>query len=129
MNKTKTALILALLLVLAMPTLVLGDASTSKAYLWDGTHWKDLGKGLKVAYIKGIGNMADFETAMGGSGRAFCISQAFVEELKAKSVGDIIKEVDRYYQENPDKINKSVIEVVLRSSTKLCPSEAKVSAK
>jgi len=123
MKAAKIVLVLTLTLVLVLPALVWGASSTNKGYLWDGTHWKDLGKPLKVAYIKGVGNMADFETAIGGSGRAFCISQAFVNELKAKSVGDIVKEVDQYYQENPDKLNKSVIEVVLRSSTKLCPPE------
>lgn len=129
MNKTKTALVLGLTLILVLPALVWGAAGSSQGYLWDGTHWKVMGKDLKVAYIKGIGNMADFETAAGGSGRAFCISKAFVDELKAKSVGDIVKEVDQYYQENPDRLNKSVIEVVLRSSTKLCPPEKKGSVK
>jgi hypothetical protein len=125
MNKTKTALVLALTLVLVLPALVWGAAGSDQGYLWDGTHWKVMGKDLKVAYIKGIGNMADFETAAGGSGRAFCISKSFVDELKTKSVGDIIQEVDQYYEQNPDQLRKSVIEVVLRSSTKLCPPEEK----
>jgi len=128
MKVTKAVLVLALTLVLALPALVWGASGTNQGYLWNGTHWKDLGKELKVAYIKGVGNMADFETAIGGSGRAFCVSQAFVKELKAKSVGDIVQEVDQYYQENPDQLNKSVIEVVLRSSTNLCPPEKKAAS-
>ncbi len=129
MKKTTTALVLALAVVLVIPALVRGAETASQGYLWDGTHWQVMGDELKVAYLKGIGNMADFETAAGGSGRAFCISKAFVDELKSKSVGDIVKEVDQYYEQNPDQLKKSVIEVVLRSSTKLCPPEAKVSAK
>lgn len=129
MKVTKTVLVLALTLMLALPALVWGASDTNKGYLWNGTHWKDLGKEMKVAYIKGVGNMADFETAIGGSGRAFCISQAFVGELKTKPLGDIVKEVDQYYQENPDNLNKSVIEVVLRSSTNLCPPEKKEASK
>ncbi|MFP3869116.1 MAG: hypothetical protein ACLFUU_13360 [Desulfobacteraceae bacterium] len=121
MHLTRNTLVLAVMVVLVIPALVLG--ASSQAYLWDGTHWQDLSQEAKVAYIKGIGNMADFEAAAGGSGRAFCISQAFVNELKVKSVGEIINEVDQYYQENPDNLNRSVIEVVLRSCTQLCPPE------
>lgn len=129
MRRTTTALILALTMVLVIPALVLGAEAANQGYLWDGTHWQVMANELKVAYIKGIGNMADFETAAGGSGRSSCISKAFVDELKTKSVGDIVKEVDQYYEQNPDQVKKSVIEVILRSSTKLCPPEAKVSVK
>lgn len=97
----------------------------SKAVLWDGTHWKNLNNEIKVAYIKGIGNMADFEVAAGGSGRAGCISKAFVDELRTKTIASIVQEVDKYYQENPKKENTSVIEVVLRRCTALCPPEPK----
>ena len=40
--------------------------AAEKGFLWDGTHWKDMSPDLKVAYVKGIGNMADFENAGGG---------------------------------------------------------------
>jgi hypothetical protein len=73
--------------------------------------------------------MADFEVAAGGSGRAGCISQAFVDELRTKNIASIVQEVDKYYQENPKKANASVIEVVLRRCTALCPPESKASAK
>jgi|UniRef100_A0A7C3WGS6 hypothetical protein len=101
----------------------------SKGFLWDGTHWKDMTPEIKIAYIKGIGNMADFEVAMGGSGRAGCISQAFVNELKAMTIAQIVQEVDKYYQEKPDKLKTPVIEVVLRRCTALCPPESDVPRK
>ncbi len=98
--------------------------AAEKGFLWDGTQWKDMTPELKVAYVKGIGNMADFETASGGGGRAFCISKGFVDELKTKTVAQVVQEVDNYYQQNPGKMSTSVLEVILRSSTKLCPPEA-----
>jgi hypothetical protein len=79
---------------------------------------------IKVAYVKGIGNMADVETAAGGTSRAACISRAFVDELKNKTVGQVVAEVDKFYQENPKKMSTPVIEVILRTCTKLCPPEA-----
>jgi hypothetical protein len=90
---------------------------------WDGTQWKVFPQEIKVAYIEGMGNMASFENTVGGGGRAACISRSFVEELKDKSVGQVITEVDKFYQENPGKLKTPVIEVVLRQCTKICPAE------
>jgi hypothetical protein len=112
-------LALALVFALAIPSL-----AADKGFLWDGSHWKDMSAELKVAYIKGVGNMADVEVASGGSGRAACISKGFVDELKAKTVGQVVQEVDKYYKENPQKMATPVIEVVLLRCTKLCPPEA-----
>jgi hypothetical protein len=126
MNITKKTWIVGLVILFACSSFALAE---SKGFLWDGTHWKDLTPEIKVAYIKGIGNMADFETATGGSGRAGCISKAFVNELKAKTVAQIVQEIDKYYKENPDKTKTSVIEVVLRRCTALCPPEAKAAEK
>lgn len=126
MNILKKTCMVGLVILFACSSAALAQ---SRGFLWDGTHWKDMTQEIKVAYIKGIGNMADFETAAGGHGRADCISRAFVEELKTKTVAQIVQEVDKYYQENPDKRQTSVIEVVLRQCTALCPPEPKAAEK
>jgi hypothetical protein len=115
------AAIFGLVILFAWSTVAL---AVEKGFLWDGNHWKDMTPELKVAYVKGIGNMADFETAAGGAGRAFCISKGFVDELKTKTVSQVVAEVDAFYKENPGKGSTPVIEVILRKSTKLCPPEA-----
>ncbi len=107
--------LLVMLMVLATAAL-----AVEKGFLWDGTQWKDMTKDIKVAYVKGIGNMADFENAAGGSGKAACISKGFVDELKTKTVTQVITEVDKYYQENPGKMNMPVIAVIMQRCTKLC---------
>jgi hypothetical protein len=99
--------------------------AAEKGFLWDGNQWKDLGPELKVAYIKGVGNMADFEVGTGGGGRAACISKGFVDELKTKTVAQVVQEVDDFYKQNPGKMSTSVLEVILRNCTKLCPPEKK----
>ncbi len=126
MNLTGKNWIIGLIILLTCSCPALAQ---SRGFLWDGSHWKDMTQEIKVAYIKGIGNMADFEVAAGGSGRAGCISQAFVSELKNKSIAQIIQEVDKYYQENPGKLKTPVIEVVLRRCTALCPPEPKAAGK
>lgn len=110
---------LALIWLAAIPA-----AAQGRPEMWNGSHWQTMPQEIKVAYIKGIGNMADFEVAAGGAGRGPCISQAFVDELKQMTINQIIQEVDKFYQENPDKRTLPVIEVVLRRCTKLCPPEA-----
>ncbi len=126
MKLKRTAALIGLAVLFALAA---GALAAEKGYLWDGTQWKDMTPELKIAYIKGVGNMADFETAAGGAGRAACISKAFVDELKGKSVGSVVAEVDKFYKENPGKMSTPVIEVILRKCTKLCPPEAPAKGK
>jgi hypothetical protein len=107
--------VIVMLFVLATAAL-----AAEKGFLWDGTQWKDMTKDIKVAYVKGIGNMADFETAAAGSAPAPCISKGFVDELKTKTIAQVIAEVDKYYQENPGKMSMPVITVIMQRCTKLC---------
>jgi len=106
-----------LVLLCALTTAAL---AAEKGFLWNGTHWKDMNPDIKVAYVKGIGNMADFETAAAGSAPPPCISKGFVDELKTKSIAQVIAEVDKYYKENPGKTDMPVIAVILERCTKLC---------
>ncbi|MDD3579755.1 MAG: hypothetical protein PHW74_01895 [Desulfobacca sp.] len=96
-----------------------------QAFLLDGKYWQELDYEARITYIKGVGNMADFSLRAGGSGRDSCIARAFVEDLKNKTVADIVQEVDQYYQTHPESLSTSVIEVILRESAKVCPPEGK----
>ena len=106
---------LALLLVLAT-----GALAQSQQLAWDGNQWKVFPQEIKVAYVKGVLNMAAFETASAGPAGAPCISRGFTQELKTKTLGQVIAEVDQFYKENPGKLKTPVIEVVLQRCTKLC---------
>jgi len=100
-----------------------GGALAQSQLAWDGNQWKEFTQEVKVAYLKGVLNMAAYETASGGASRGACISRAFTEELKTKTLGQVVGEVDKFYKENPSKMNMPVIDVMMRSSTKLCPPE------
>ena len=95
----------------------------SKAILWNGGHWKQVPEDAKLGYIFGMGNLADFEAAASRGRKPVCISQAFVDDLKTRTVLQIVQAVDQFYQENPGKMDMPVIEVVLRRCTKVCPPE------
>jgi hypothetical protein len=111
------AFILGLAIFFALTPVVLAQ---SQQLAWDGTHWKEFPMEVKVAYIKGVGNMASFENSVGGAGKAPCISRSFVEELKGKTIAQVVADVDKYYADNPAKVKTPVIEVILRQSTKIC---------
>jgi len=121
MKKT-TLLVLAVILVLGT-ALGAGAAELGKAFLWDGNNWTQVSTDAKLAYIFGVGNLADFEVAAAGKNPAF--ARAFVNDLQKMSVTQIVEQVDKFYQANPDKMGTTVIEVVLRRCTTVCPSEAK----
>jgi hypothetical protein len=96
---------------------------TNQAFLWNGVHWQQVTTEGKAGYIFGIGNLADYEVAASKGRKLKCISQAFVNELKTRTVMQIIQEVDKYYQANPANLSTPVIEVVLGKLAKVAPVE------
>ncbi|MEW6657752.1 MAG: hypothetical protein AB1424_03740 [Thermodesulfobacteriota bacterium] len=109
--------------------LLLGLAAGARAagktgFLWNGTHWSQVSFDGKAGYIFGMGNLADFEYAA-SKGKVVCVSRAFADHLKDKTVDQVIASVDQFYKDNPDKLQTSVIEVVLRQCTTVCPPESK----
>ena len=109
--------LLAVVVVLALAGV--GAAADEKAFMWDGTQWPQLSFDAKVGYVKGVGNLADFEAAA-SKGKA-ALARAFAAELKTKTVQQIIDEVDKFYQDNPSKLSTTVLEVILMRCTTVCP--------
>jgi hypothetical protein len=109
--------IVGLLALVVFLALAGGGLAQQKGFLWDGNQWPQLTYDAKVGYVKGIGNLADFEVGS-GKGKGTPIAQALVEELKAKTVEQIIEQVDKFYSENPGKLDTSVLEVILIRCTK-----------
>ena len=118
-------LIAGMVLLLGLATAAL---AAEKAFLWDGTRWSQVSYDGKAGYVFGLGNLADFE-ASASKGKGVCVSRAFADELKNKTVAQIIEQVDKFYKDNPGKMQTSVIEVVLRQCTSVCPPEAKIGGK
>jgi hypothetical protein len=96
---------------------------TNQAFLWNGVHWQQVTTEGKAGYIFGIGNLADYELAASKDKKLASVSRVFVDEMKTKTVMQIILDVDKYYQDSPDKLGTPVIEVVLRQLTKAPPAQ------
>jgi len=110
--------VLAVALVLALAAGV--SAAEEKGFLWDANQWPQLSFDAKVGYVKGVGNLADFEVAA-SKGKGSFVSRAFAGGLKTKTVQQVIDEVDKFYQENPSKLSTTVLEVMLLRCTSACP--------
>src|SRR3989339_1671752 len=97
---------------------------TNHAFLWKGVHWQQVTQEGKAGYIFGIGNLADYEVAASKDRKQVCVSRGFVEVMKNKTPMQIIQQVDRYYQDNPGKLDTLVIEVILGQLIKASPAPA-----
>ncbi len=96
----------------------------AKGFLWDGNFWTKISAEAKLGYVGGIGNLADFEFSA-SKGKAACVSRAFVEGLRNQTADQIVAAVDKYYAENPAKMGTTVIEVILKRCTTVCPPQLK----
>jgi hypothetical protein len=121
----KTALFVPLLvLVLA------GGAwgAMEKAAMINGVQWAQWSNQDKLVYIRGITNWVDFDSEAQVQTQArthkhwFSITMALAKALKTKSLGQIVSDVNNYYQSNPGSVDISVIEVILKHSARICPS-------
>jgi len=116
------ALALVLGLVLATGAWAAGD----RAEMINGTHWTKWNQADKLVYIRGLTNWADFITeaqAKKANTFEYCASRVMVDELKTKTLGQIADKVDAYYRDNPGNLNTTVIEVLIRRCTNVCPPE------
>lgn len=123
--KTTIVLVVIGLMLAGLAAAAPAQGTNGHAFLWTGKHWQQVSEDGKAGYIFGIGNLADFEVAAAKAKAPACLSKAFVNDLKSQTVMQIIQTVDKFYQENADKLDTPVIEVVLRRCTKVCPPETK----
>jgi hypothetical protein len=122
--KTAVFLLMMVAMVAARPATA-PALDTNQAFLWNGVHWQQVTTEGKAGYIFGIGNMADYEVAASkGKKQLACVSRVFVDEMKGKTVMQLIQDVDKYYQDNPGKMGTPVIEVVLGQMGKASPTGA-----
>jgi hypothetical protein len=129
MALTKKLTLLALALVLGLVLLTGAPAAQEgKAEMISGAHWTKWSQKDKLVYLRGLTNWADFiveaQSQRGNTGE-YCMSKVLVDALKTKTLGQIVSEVDAYYQKNTGKMSNSVIEAILRGATKICEPGAK----
>ena len=74
----------------------LASPGLTQPFLLDGTHWTEISYDARVTYVKGVGNMADFECQSRGS-------QANPELLHFHDAGARIKGKNYRYRGQRDR--------------------------
>ena len=81
-----------------------------------GEHWSPASLEQKRAYLFGVGNVLEVEQAMAGEQYANMRERSLVpvllEGLSGMSISDMVVQIDKYYADNPDQINRPVLEVM-----------------
>lgn len=118
----RAAVILLVAGVMVGALAAVAPAVDNQAFLWNGVNWQQVTTEGKAGYIFGIGNLADYEIAASKGRKQAYVCRAFVDVMKTKTPMQIIEEVDKYYQDNPGKLDTLVMEVVLGQLTKTSPA-------
>ena len=114
--------IVGLLALVVFLALAGGGLAQQKEFITDGNQWTQLTYDAKKGYIKGVGELADFEFKMASAkGKDAPIAHALYSEMKTKTLGQIIEQIDKFYSENPGKLGTSVLEVILIRYTEFSP--------
>jgi hypothetical protein len=82
------------------------------AFMYDGNQWLELSNDAKICYLKGAGNMLDYETDSSTALKGLSLSHAITDDPGNKTINRLIQEVDSFYQSNPNKNNTPAVEVI-----------------
>lgn len=92
-----------------------GIARADEIPLITGEHWTKSTDQVKKAYLVGIANVLQVETAYAGTSPpsdAQSIVPRFVKGLKGQTLDTVREGLDKWYAANPDRIQRPIIETV-----------------
>jgi len=110
-------MVICLVLVLLCTTVWGGAKQDSDLVMVNGEHWLSASEDEKSAYLFGVGNMLDVEQAMHGKNpsndiRKNSIVPILIEGLSDSSIPELKGKLDHWYENKPDQLSRSVIEVL-----------------
>ena len=92
-----------------------GSANAQEVPLVTGEHWTKSTDQVKKAYLVGIANAVQVETAYGGTNPA-SDAQSLVPRLakgmKGQTLDGVREALDKWYAANPDKLQRPVVETI-----------------
>ena len=95
--------------------LVGGFAHAEDVPIITGVHWTKSSDQLKKAYLVGVANLVQVETAYYG-GNPAADSQSFVPRLarglRGQTIDSVREALDRWYADHPDRLQRPVLETI-----------------
>ena len=113
--RLKMHLSTAMLVACASLAIAWGSARADDIPLVTGEHWTKSSEQVKKAYLVGIANVLQVETAFEGAyppPDAQSIVPRFVKGLKGQTLDTVREGLDRWYAAHPDRIQRPVIETI-----------------
>jgi hypothetical protein len=111
MKKLVTILLPVLLAVFGTTALGAEDLT-----IINGEHWTDSSLEQKRAFLFGVGNVLEIEEAMAGDDfdalRGRSIIPVLLEGLSGTSIETIVKQLDKFYADHAEQLDRPVIEVL-----------------
>jgi hypothetical protein len=108
--------IFALLLPVLLAVLGTTAWAAEDLVIVNGEHWTSSSLEQKRAYLFGIGNVLEIEQAMAGdeyeARRGRSIIHVLLDGLSGTPIADIVTQLDKFYTDHSDQINRPVIEVL-----------------
>jgi hypothetical protein len=113
---TTTRQVRTLIFVACMTVAVVwGSARADEVPLITGEHWTKSSEQLKKAYLVGIANVVQVETAYAGSNApsdAQSVVPRLARGLKGHTLDSVRDGLDRWYAAHPDRLQRPVIETI-----------------
>ena len=114
--KRLTILLVPVLLVAFSAIAWAGQEKATDLTIVTGEHWVGASVEQKRAYLFGVGNVLEIEQAMEGkdyaSMRGRSIVPVLLDGLTGIPIADLVMQLDKFYSDHPDQIDRPVIEVM-----------------
>jgi hypothetical protein len=113
----KVALSALILLVLGLSSWGCSEATEPTVQILTGEVWQKMAPDTKVAYVWGLSNLLEFERHLGYTppveSKSFL--PLLIKGLQGKTINDIVRQIDTYYQTHPDQLQLPVINVIFQA--------------
>jgi hypothetical protein len=107
--------VLALAACVALATALVATARADEVPLVTGEHWTKSSEQAKKAYLIGIANVIQVETAYAGTNPptdAQSVLPRIVRGLKGQTLDSVRESLDGWYAAHPDRLQRPVIETI-----------------
>lgn len=105
------------LLVIALAGWRILESAEPASQLLTGQLWQTMSPDAKVAFVWGIGSLVEYERAQASASPMGTKSfiPFLIKGLKGKSIDEVVRLVDAYYQTYPDQIQRPVMDVIFQA--------------
>lgn len=92
-----------------------GGAVAAEVPLADGTHWMKSSEDVKKAYLVGVANVVQIETAYNADNPAAektGFSPRLVKGMQGQTLASVMEALDKWYAANPGRLQRPIIETI-----------------